>query len=302
MIQLPQLQESLLIANERLVDRARRRARLFRTGLVTSAAVVSIGGAAVAGIAIWSPQLGHEDGNRPSLGGTPVPADQRAALGVLRREQVAADRSAVAQRALVSFTRQYQGIRPDAVRVVHRIGATDGIALVSVADLEQRAGDARTPAARDALCAYTATGADAQNAACFSLADVRQGRATQRLGDLSWGLVPDGVASVVVHRRDGSPSRIPVASNVFTTDGTTIDPARPEVEWLGADGAAIEPAGGARMTLPVGQDAPAEALKGFHDCGADGGIVPEDVACGADARRWRPKAGQLVPERAPKAP
>ncbi|WP_157260531.1 hypothetical protein [Patulibacter minatonensis] len=241
MIQLPQLQESLLIANERLVDRARRRARLFRTGLMTSAAVVSVGGVAAAGIALWDPPLGHEDGNRPSLSSTPVPAEQRAVLGVLRREQTAADRTAVARRALTVLTRPYQGIRLDALRVVVQGPGDDGIVLASVADLQPRTVVPAT-AAKDALCVYLATGPDSSTK-CFGLTDVRRGTATGRTGDLVWVLLPDGVARVVVHEPGGADREVPVTSNVLALDAGEVDPRASDLRWLAQDGSDVTPNG-----------------------------------------------------------
>lgn len=304
MIQLPQLHESLLIANERLVDRARRRARLFRTGLLTSAAVVSIGGAAAAGLAIWDPPLGHDGGGRPSVSATPLPAEQQALLSVFRRDQTAADRGAVAQRALLAFSKEYRGVRLAAVRSIYADGAGTGIVLIPVADLQARAAPTATARA-DALCAFASSderGVVTDGLTCFGSDDVRAGRVSYGLGDLLWALVPDAVSRVVYHGTDGEDHVLPVRRSAVTVRAGAVAPERPEVEWLDADGRTLTPAGGEAMRMSPGRAASAASTSGFHDCGPDdGNVVPTDVPCGPAARRWVPEDGQGVPATAPKA-
>lgn len=295
MIQLPQLQESLLIANERLVDRARRRARLFRTGLMTSAAVVSIGGAAAAGTALWG-TLGYEDGNRPTASATPVPAGQSAVLSVLRRAQTQDDRGPAARQALATAAKRYAGIRLDEVRLLHRDATGGALVLVPTVRVGGRAGTS-APATKDALCVSAqVTGEDAA-LSCFTTAEVRRGAGSGSLGVLSWGLVPDGVARVVLHGRTGEDVRIPVTDNAFTVPTDDVDPDDLVVAWYDRTGAVVTPPGG-----PMRLEAPTVAIgsrvaPGFHDCGADGGVVPERVSCGPASRAWAPP-----PERDAAAP
>ncbi len=251
MIQLPQLQESLLLANDRLVDRARRRARRFRLGLMTSAAVVSVGGAAVAGTALWGPVLGFEDGNRPTATSSPVPATQQALLGVLRRDQTNADRGAVPREALTRLSKQYVGVRVADVRLLRETASGAALVLIPVAET-RREGATPQPTQRDGLCVLARETARSEAEACFGTEDVRRGAATGAIGRLAWGLVPDGVARVVVHVRGGDgTSVLDVADNAFTADAATVDPARPDVIWLDGDGRAVTPEGGERMRLPV---------------------------------------------------
>lgn len=250
MIQLPQLQESLLLANDRLVDRARRRARRFRLGLMTSAAVVSVGGAAVAGTALWGPVLGFEDGNRPSVSSTPAPSSQLAVLGVLRRDQTAADRGPVAREALATLSRQYVGVRVGSVRLLHE--SPDGAALVLVPVAELRPVIGGGASGRDDVCIYTRRAATNAGTRCFTTDEVRGGRAIGTVGPLAWGVVPDGVARVVVHTRGGDGTTVrPVASNAFTADAAGLDPARPDVIWLDPEGRMVAPEGDERMRLVV---------------------------------------------------
>lgn len=249
MIQLPQLHESLLLANGRLVDRARRRARRFRLGLMTSAAVVSVGGAAVAGTALWGPVLGFEDGNRPSASSTPVPSAQAAVLGVLGADQTAADRGPVAREALALLTRQYVGIRVSGVRVLRASATGEALVLVPVAELAPVAPGART--GRDEVCVYARVRTGNAGGRCFATDDVRRGAATSTEGPMAWGLVPDGVARVVVHTRGGGTVERDVERNAFTVDAAVVDPATGLVDWLDAEGRAVTPEGGAPMRLPV---------------------------------------------------
>ncbi|MDO9409748.1 hypothetical protein [Patulibacter sp.] len=249
MIQLPQLQESLLLANDRLVDRARRRARRFRLGLMTSAAVVSVGGAAVAGTALWGPVLGFEDGNRPSASSTPVPSAQAATLGVLGRDQTVADRGPLAREALASVSRQYAGVRLAGIRVLPGWTAGSALVLVPVADL--RAAAPGSPAGQDQLCVHARVSASNSARSCFGTEDVRRGAATGSIGALAWGLVPNGVSRVVVHTRAGGTVERDVDGNAFTVDASIVDPDTGLVDWLDAEGRAVTPEGGMPMRLPV---------------------------------------------------
>lgn len=295
MIQLPQLHESLLLANERLVDRARRRARLFRTGMLSSVAAVSIGGAAVAGQALWGPVLGREDGNRPTASGTPVPAEQRDLLGVLRRDQTAADRGATAREALAAATRRYRGVRLADVRLLRAgSGSVPSLLLVPVADLEPVAGAGA--GGKDALCVVSSTGGEEAGVQCHSVADLEAGRVTGGVGGQVWGVVPDAVSTVVVADRSGRDRTIAVEGNAFTLQASTVPPGRAAVVWHGADGRTIAPVGGAPMTLPEIPSTADPLPPGYRDCGpAEGGVVPRSVACGADARKWVPRRGEAVP-------
>jgi hypothetical protein len=288
MIQLPQLQESLLIANERLVDRARRRARLFRTGLMTSAAVVSIGGAAAAGTALWG-SLGHEDGNRPTASATPVPAQQSAVLGVLRRDQTADDRGAASRQALEIAAKRYVGVRLDAVRLLHRDAAGSALVLIPVARLGSQTVQP-SGVTKDALCVYARVTGDDGGLACFTTAEVRGGAASGAFDSFTWGLVPDGVSRVMVHGRAGREIELDVRDNAFTVPTSDLDPENLDVAWFDGGGASVRPPGGT-MTLKAPVVATGSRVTpGFHDCGPkDGNVVPVSVPCGPQSRSWAPK-------------
>ncbi|MGX6448567.1 hypothetical protein ACVU7I_10945 [Patulibacter sp. S7RM1-6] len=234
MIQLPQLQESLLLANDRLVARAQRRARRLRLGLFTSVAVMGVSGAAVGAGALWGPILGHEDGNRPTPSATPVPQAQAARLSVLRRPQTNADRGAVAQAALRDADRRYRGVRTGAVRTLTS-GGPASLVLVPVADQRApttAAGRLGQPTTRDALCLYIRMSASARTSKCFSGADVERGTVVVGANDTTAGLVPDGVDAVRVPLRAGGTRDVPVRENAFVTTTGDIDPTTPRGTWI----------------------------------------------------------------------
>lgn len=294
MIQLPQLHESLLIANERLVDRARRRARLFRTGMLSSMAAVSIGGAAVAGQALWGPVLGREDGNRPTASQTPVPAEQRGTLGALRRDQTAADRGAAARLALAAATRQYRGVRLADVRLLRDGGRDSSLVLVPVAGLDPVAGS--SAGGSDVLCVAVTDRGEAAAARCYTDTDVRAGRVTGAIGDELWGVVPDDVASVVVPEGRSGGRTVRVDQNAFTVRASSVPQDRQTVTWRRDDGTEVIPEGGAPMLLFPSEAESAPLPPGYRDCGADeGGVVPRSVECGAEALKWVPPKGEAIP-------
>ncbi|WP_210491897.1 hypothetical protein [Patulibacter sp. SYSU D01012] len=287
MIQLPQLQESLLLANDRLIERAQRRARRFRLGLFTSVAVVGASGVAVGAGALWGPILGHEDGNRPTSSATPAPSAQVQLLSVLRRPQTAADRGPDARAVLRAATARYGGLRTDTVRRVGTLPDGRSIVLLSVERLAPRV-DAAPQAQRDALCLYLVRRTTVSQSNCVSVGAVEQGRASLITADAAAAVVPDGVSAVRIQLRSGGTRDVPVKDNAFVADTSDLAPASPVARWLGADGRVLP-----KGTDVAGAPIPA-AAPGWHVC-ADKYTVPEDVPCGPQARRWRPAPGQAGP-------
>ena len=290
MIQLPQLQESLLLANDRLVERAQRRAKRFRLGLFTSVAVVGASGVAVGAGALWGPVLGHEDGNRPTPSATPAPSAQAELLSVLRRPQTNADRGPAAQAALRSADRRYGGLRTSTVRLVGSGPQASSFVLVSVERLEPRADEASAAGAAaqsDALCLYVVRGTTPEGSRCVSVAGLEQGLATASVGRAAVGVVPDGVSVVRVRLRAGGTRDVAVRDNAFTLDPSAVSPTAPFAQWIGTDGKAL------RGSTTLGVIGEPGAVPGWHLCGTR--TVPADVPCGPAARRWRPAPGQGAP-------
>jgi hypothetical protein len=90
-----------------------------RAGLLAIGAVI-VSGTAMAATTGWQPILGSPDRGTPPLAANAgVPADQLAALAILRRAQTDADRGPLVRRALRLLSRQMiNGIHTDAIRVI----------------------------------------------------------------------------------------------------------------------------------------------------------------------------------------
>jgi hypothetical protein len=291
---LPQLQEALVVASDTMVARQRRRTQRFRLGLMTSAAVVTLGGGAVASQSLWAPLLGWEDGNRATVSQEPVPSAQEHLLGVLRRTQTAADRGAAAQAALERLSAKYVGVKVSDVRVVSATGsATSVLVPVSTVRASNVAAAGKTSTRYEAVCLYIAYGRSRNygDQRCYSTTAISRGRAILISDDDVRGIVPDGVLTVRATPPAGRPYEAPVRDNVFSLP---IAKAAGSVQlsWRDAQGAAVPNADGMteqELTLPI-LDAPLPA--DMHDCGrALGGVVPKRLPCGPRSRTYAPGVG-----------
>lgn len=299
---LPQLQEALVVASDAAVARRRRRSQRFRLGLMTSAAVVTLGGGAVASQSVWAPLLGWEDGNRPTATADPAPADQRALLGVLRREQTAADRGSAGQDALRSLSRRYAGVRVGDLRVIAPPSGGVPTVLVPVeavarpATADARPATAEAPSRADALCVRTRSATPAIEGAdqrCFTTAAVRSSRAVFLIGTDLRGLVPDAVARVRFDVSGTAPYEVSVRDNLFVADLDRI-PRGARMTWLDAAERPVPFADGTRTRAVDEVPFRAEIPRSFHDCGrAQGGVVPQRIRCGPAARAYVPAKGAV---------
>lgn len=226
-----------------------RRRPTRRLGLLAVLGVL-VTGSAVAATGPWRPQLGDDHRGRPRVATTTAPAAQLRALGVLRRPQADADRSAPVRRALrLLAAREDVGVRVDGVRL---LAATPTAASVLVPLERSGTHDPGYPdsTVTDALCVVRVFPGGGGGEVCRSTADLRTGR----LRTAAWGLVPDGVARVEVTTRTGRVLGAPVRDNFYALpldlDGTmrSDDPdfaaemaafrsvlGRP-VRWYGPDG------------------------------------------------------------------
>jgi hypothetical protein len=196
------------------VARPRRRRPSRRVVVLATAGVLATG-TAVAATTPWEPELGRP-GDRPSRSATPVPADQIAVLGVLRRKQTDDDRSPATRQVLRKmFGSISVGVRTDSVRRLAR-GRGGAAVLVSVEQDGVRDADPGhpMPVTSDALCLErtipTRRGTTVGEK-CGSLDDLRSGH----LRFPTAGLVPDGVASVRVRLRTGTVLTARVTNNYF---------------------------------------------------------------------------------------
>jgi hypothetical protein len=116
---MPEIHDALARAVATRANRRRWWHPSRRGGLLAIGAII-VSGTAVAATTGWQPILGSPDRGTPPLAAKAgVPADQLAALAILRRPQTDADRGPLVQSALRVLTRQtINGIHTDAIRVI----------------------------------------------------------------------------------------------------------------------------------------------------------------------------------------
>ncbi|WP_354697195.1 hypothetical protein DSM112329_02823 [Paraconexibacter sp. AEG42_29] len=222
-----------------------------RTGLLAIGLVVISGTAVAASTGGWDPQLGTPGrGDRPRAAATPVPAEQLAALAVLRRPQTDRDRGPLVRIALRSLDRSLaNGVHVEAIRVIDqgRRSATILIPAERTGPYEPRYANL---AARDVLCLHTVAfvapttvtaggrrrrvgGGYGGGGTCGTTSTLRTtgiragagdnaGRVMTGPVDYEHGplthyatLVPDGVAKVTINLRRGRTVTVPVRDNVY---------------------------------------------------------------------------------------
>jgi hypothetical protein len=249
-----------------------------RAGVLAIGAVIA-SGSAVAATSGWHPILGSADrGPRPLAAKAGVPADELAALAILRRPQTDADRGPLVQSALRVLSRlTINGIHTDAIRVIFH-GPRELVLLVPAERVGHPVRGVASSTIRHALCLMSA-----------SYQDARTWRITQHgkpktihfpAGYNGWGmtcggldilrstgiqsgtspdggvvriihgllkhptlnmvtLVPDGVARVTVRLRHGRSVTVPVRDNVYRY--TIHDsPASMGTIWFDAAGRRID--------------------------------------------------------------
>ena len=200
--------------------------------IIVGLSLTAFAGTALAALALWTPVLGDSRFGEapPTISASAPPADQLAALGVLRREQSPADRSgALATGALRAINASSSGVRTNYIRVLAGGGASSGFVLVPVA--ERRPTLASPAAIPDALCLYAAqSGAFAVN--CYTLAQVRAGAARNVAFGQIFGLAPDGVTTVTITAA-GVAVSAPVQNNFFDAPLAAGPTASPTVTFTG---------------------------------------------------------------------
>lgn len=191
---MPEVRTALVAAAR---QRARPRRRLLRRTGALSAAAVLAGGTAVAATS-WRPFAGEQ--RAPTVAREAAPADQVAALAVLRREQRAADRSPRVTAALSVLGRsEDRGVRLGDVRLLAQLPRGGALVLAPL----QRTGrdDPGSPSTirRDVLCVlHSAPQITAK--ACGTTRDLYA-------GDIAGSASTGGTFSVVGKRADGPPMR-----------------------------------------------------------------------------------------------
>jgi hypothetical protein len=201
--------------------------------IIVGLSLTAFAGTAVAALALWTPVLGDSRFGEapPTISASAPPADQLAALAVLRRAQSPADRSgALATGALRAINASSSGVRTNYIRVLAGGSGASGFVLVPVA--ERRASLSSPAAIADALCLYAAqSGAFAVN--CYSLAEVRAGTARDVAFGQVFGLAPDGASAVAITAAGGVDVSAPVQNNFFDATLPPGPPSSPTVTFSG---------------------------------------------------------------------
>ena len=215
-----------------------------------SAAALVIAAPALAATRPWEPLLG-----RPSLHDVPngtsrseVPPSQTAVLSVLRRPQDAADRGPVAEKLLRHLGIEESGVRIASIRLLDGSPGREAV-LVSVQSLNDLTPG--VPARTDTICVLYG-----QGGTCGGLPDLLAGHFLVTAGSRQLGLVPDGVARVLLRYPDGETLTAPVRDNFFEVTNAPVVPAgrptpgrpspppvglSPSVRWLDAHRAVVGP-------------------------------------------------------------
>ncbi len=225
-----------------------RRRRRVRMSALTTVFALSLVGGAFAVSAVWDPRLG--DGRRsPATASTSsVPAEQSAALAVLRRPQDAADRGAVTRKALRFQDASFEGIRTDAIRILGETATGENAVLLPVARLNSDGpadgpAELRRPSTDNALCVWVDDPSEGGGASCSSFDGFLAGGLTvQSIDDAGVtvsGLVPDGVDRVVITPPTGSAVSASVRDNWFSAVASSMPRSTPR--WLDASGKTLTP-------------------------------------------------------------
>lgn len=188
-----------------------------RRGALLALGALAVAVPALAATQPWQPILG-----RPSLhdtpagiSSTPPPADQLQLLGILRRPQSDADRGPIAQKLLKSVGSEYKGVRLDSIRLLTASNGQHAL-LVPAEQHGLSAQPGRYEEAND-LCIE-----DWPGGFCGTAEQVRDGYFMGDHGDNLLGLVPDGVAKVVLTFRNGETLTDQVQENFFWASGVPL--------------------------------------------------------------------------------
>jgi hypothetical protein len=215
------------------------RRRVRRTGLA-AAGVLTLGTAVATATSIWQPQLGDGRRGHPTADFSSPPADELAALGILRRASTAVDRSAESTYALRLLDPSLHGVRTAYVRQLGSQPNGGGFILIPVQSYQ--APDASGSTIANALCIF-ARDRDGGGLGCYSMQQILEGHAVGSLVQpgpaetaataspqpsgshftrervsltqgFTYGLVPDGVASVTITNQQGTVT-VPTHENFF---------------------------------------------------------------------------------------
>jgi hypothetical protein len=234
---LDRLGAQLLAAERTLVTDGRAAARRRRWTTPRTAAVaiagLAIAASAVAATTPWHPILGRPEVHDAPAGtsSSPVPTDANAQLAVLRRPQTDRDRGPITEKLLRSIGQQFQGVRLGSVRLVTLSPGHHALVL-SAEGVGQLPGV--TKGTSNPVCFVSNVGSS-----CGGARSLLTGGIVMTAGPSVRGLVPDGVAKVVLRFAGGQTVGVDVHDNVFSISRTPT--AGFTVQWLDTNGSPIGP-------------------------------------------------------------
>jgi hypothetical protein len=236
----------------------KRRARIGRSAVIASVAALLVVAPTIAATRPWGPLIGDEHRGQPDRSEAPVAPAALAGLGVLRRAQQPSDRGELSYEALRMLDSNVDGVRTDGVRLL-RGGDTDAVLIpVERFNIETSkdippslvpATKGRLSLKSEGFCVYVPDpkieigGGEV----CLTWDAIRAGAMPSSIGNVVFGLVPDGVSSVRVHVRGAAPVEATVRDNFYAGTSRSVEVL--SVEWRDVTG---------RVTNTVEQD-PAEA-------------------------------------------
>lgn len=214
-----------------------RRRPFPRVALVALVSVLGLGGVAVAYSGLWSPALGGRDRGVPSVSRHAVPTEQLRTFAALRRPQRPADRGPSVRRVLRLLTPGVvDQVRVGSIRALHEDSQVTVI-LLTAARYNRR--PARETAGRDGICLLLTTARSRVPFECLSTMQARQIRPPATLGDIAYGLVPDGVSAVRLSYSRGRSRDTRVRSNFFIAPKHRASGDITRIRWLAADGRSL---------------------------------------------------------------
>lgn len=148
-------------------------------GVAIVAGALTVGGVAYASGWLWSPQVGDpQSDSRATISRSPLPNDQRALLGVLRRAQTDKDRGAGTRAALRFQGGDMVGVRVDAVRLLGETAGGGAVVLIPTKRVDASRGQVPGQASKDSLCLWITDLVDGGGQTCKSLGAMRAGKLT----------------------------------------------------------------------------------------------------------------------------
>jgi hypothetical protein len=245
---IPEVQSALCAAVARSASSPARRGRIpMRRGLLIAAATILVSTSALAAATHWSPQLGDSRRGHPTVANASIPADQLAALAVLRRPQTDADRGPAVLSVLKLLGKEESGgIHLDGVRLLAT--HSDGGALILIPAQRSGSHDRGHPSdvQRNTLLLLSSNHRSAGGTR-GTVSDLRAGRISMSSlrnpvlignrpdGFVAEGLVPDGVVKVEVTLRGGIVKTAAVYNNSYEIP-TGKQAGGLRTRWQHADG------------------------------------------------------------------